>query len=63
MVNKYKEYLEKLLVSLNDDPKPFSVDVYEFKRAIRYALTAITIVEEMGRIIDDIYNWPVEEEE
>ena len=61
MVNQYKEYLEKLLVSLNDDPKPFSVDVYEFEGAIRYALTAITIVEEMGRIIDHMR--PREEEE
>lgn len=61
MVNQYKEYLEKLLVSLDDDSKPFSVDVYEFEGAIRYALTAITIVEEMGRIIDHMR--PKEEEE
>ena len=61
MVNQYKEYLEKLLVLLNDDPKPFCVDVYEFEGAIRYALTAITIVEEMGRIIDHMR--PKEEEE
>lgn len=54
MVNQYKEYLEKLLVSLNDDPKPFCVDVYEFEGVIRYALTAITIFEEMWRIIDHI---------
>ena len=61
MVNQYKEYLEKLLVLLNDDPKPFCVDVYEIEGAIRYALTAITIVEEMGRIIDHMR--PKEEEE
>lgn len=61
MVNQYKEYLEKLLVSLNDDSKSFSVYGYELEGAIRYALTAITIVEEMGRIIDHMR--PKEEEE
>ena len=60
MVNQYKEYLEKLLVSLNDDSKSFSVDVYELEAAIRYSLTAITIVEEMGSIIDQMK--PKEEE-
>lgn len=60
MVNQYKEYLEKLLVSLNDDSNSFSVNVYELEGAIRYALTAITIVEEMGRIIDHMR--PKEEE-
>ena len=60
MVNQYKEYLEKLLVSLNDDSKSFSVDGYKLEGAIRYALTAITIVEEMGRIIDHMK--PKEEE-
>lgn len=61
MVNPYKEYLEKLLAALNDDSKPYSVDVNEFEGAIRYAITAITIVEEMGRIIDHMR--PKEEEE
>ena len=61
MVNQYKEYLEKLLVSLDNDSKPFSVDGYELEGAIRYSLTAITIVEEMGRIIDHMR--PKEEEE
>ena len=61
MVNQYKEYLEKLLVPLNDDSKPFCVDFYELEEAIRYSITAITIVEEMGRIIDHMR--PKEEEE
>ena len=61
MVNKYKKYLEKLLVSLNDDSTSFRVDGYELEVAIRYAIIAITIVEKIERIIDHMT--PNEEEE
>ena len=57
-----KEVLQELLYALEDNGESFKVDGHELEHALRYGITAIHIVEEIGKIIDMMENKEKDEE-